>query len=264
MKSLVRLFFVLLFTTSLYAQHVTHDLGVFFGNTTIFTDYGQRGDFQSSLEGATGSFAVAHYMHFFNNNSRWNSSGAILTNLMVKTELNFYSANLEHQGKWAEGTSEGALQLQAMKGSVSVVNIGMQLEYYFRDLGSFVAPFSRMKFNPFVTFGINYALYNNTLTSDLGDWQTDISVLPFKYRSPEALNIGSGGAMNYNVGAGTRFKLTKRIDLAAQMQIQMYLTDEIDGLQPNVIENRNNDFVTILQVGVIYHLNFNQPLLRFF
>lgn len=258
MRPLLTLLFVFSFFLKISAQHTTHDIGFFAGNTTIFTDYGQSGDFESVLNGATVSFSVAHYLHFFNTSGRWNSGNETFNNLMIKSELSFYSTPLEQTGKWVGRDSDASRRLSAMKGSVSVINMGVQLEYYFKDLESFISPYSNMKLNPFVTFGINYALYSNTLEYD------ETLGLPLKYQTPGALNIGSGGAINFNIGTGIRYQLTEKLDLAAQFQAQIFLTDEIDGLQANVIENKSNEFVTILQVGVIYHLNFNQPLFSFF
>lgn len=255
------LLFGILFWVKANGQHITNDIGFFTGNTTILSDYGAKGDFESLFSGAGVSFSVVHYMHFFNTSNRWNSSGSgAFNNLMVKTEATFFSTQLEHTGKWVDPskTSLIANQLRAMKGSVSIINIGLQLEYYMRDLESFITPYSDMNLNPYITFGVNYALYSNTLEYD------ETLGLPTKYTLPNALDIGSGSALNFTIGLGTRYNLTEKIDLAAQFQAQIFLTDGLDGVQPDVVENQGNDFITIFQVGIIYNLNFNQPLFSFF
>ena len=134
------------------------------------------------------------------------------------------------------------------------------------DLKDFITPYSDIEWNPYITFGVNLAFYSNTLKSDLGDWRTNRKLLPEKYQPLDALKIGSGTALNFTVGLGTRYKLTKKIDLATQLQWQIFLTnaDAIDGLQANVSENKNNELITSFQFGVIYHLNFNDPLFRNF
>ena len=255
------LLFGILFWVKANAQHITNDIGFFTGNTTVLSDYGIKEDFKSLFIGAGISFSVVHYMHFFKTSNRWNSVGSgTFDNLMIKTEVSFFSTQLEHKGKWVHPskTSLIANQLRAMKGSVSMMNIGVQLEYYMRDLESFITPYSDMSFNPYITFGVNYALYSNTLEYD------ETLGLPTKYTLPNALNIGSGAALNFTIGFGTRYNLTKKIDLAAQFQTQIFLTDSLDGVQPDVVQNQSNDFITIFQVGIIYNLNFNQSLFSFF
>ena len=42
---------------------------------------------------------------------------------------------------------------------------------------------SNIKLNPYFLTGIHYNMYNNDLTSSLGDWQQDISVIPDKWQA---------------------------------------------------------------------------------
>ncbi len=50
------------------------------------------------------------------------------------------------------------------------------------------------------------------------------------------------------------------MDLNAQVNWQYFFSDGIDGLQPDVPENKNNDWLMNFQLGIIYHLNFSKPL----
>ena len=68
------------------------------------------------------------------------------------------------------------------------------------------------------------------------------------------------GAFSLAVGLGTRFKVAPKIDLVAQFTYQYFFSDQVDGLQAPVIENRNNEWLLNLQFGVVYHLNFSSPL----
>lgn len=259
--SLTRIVFLLLITYTARAQHLTHDVGVFGGVAVLQTDYGQRGNFLSSYGNSGLSFSFAHYLHFFNKNTRWDSGDELFNYIMVKSEVNFMTGNnLQHHGVYVNANSDLARQLKAMTGSVSITNLGIQLEYYLKGLQDFINPYSQIKWNPYIAFGFRYAFYNNTLTSDLGDWRTDITVLPTKYREPGALAVGSGSSFAFTFGIGTRYKLTEDLDLAGQLAIQSFLSDAVDGLQAEVIENKNNEWLMNLQFGIIYHLNFNNPL----
>jgi len=258
LKKPLKILFFLLISLSARAQHLTHDVGVFIGTATMQTDYGQRANFLSSYGNSALSLSLVHYLHFFNVDTRWNAENDIANHLMIKSEFNIMTtANLQHHGEYTEGTSELAMQLRAMKGSIKLTNLGVQAEYYFKDLREFMFPFSEMKWNPYLSLGFKYSRYKNTLTTELGDWRTDISILPTKYREPESIAIGSGGAFSFILGAGTRYKLSEKFDLAGNFNWQFFFSDAVDGLQVNELSNKNNEWLIHLQVGIIYHLNFS-------
>ncbi len=259
----IKLFFTLFIITSTYGQYYTHDIGILAGSSKFQTDFGERGDFASGFDNGGMSISLAHYLSFYKRNTRWNSSGEMYKFVMIKSEFNFMpSVKLDHYGKWILGSSDLAKQLKAMHGEISMLNLGVSIQYYLKNLEKFSYAYSDLNWNwnPFVTFGIRYSLYKNELVSDLGDWRQDITVLPRKYRVPGALKVGKGNAFAFTMGLGTRYKITEKLDLATQFNWQIYFSDAIDGLQANVIENKNNDWFFNFQIGVIYHLNFNRPL----
>ena len=151
------------------AQHFTHDVGVFAGVSVIQTDFGQRGNFQSSFGNGSTSFSLAHYLHFFNKSLSWNDNDELLNKLAIKSEVNFITSNsFNHHGYFADKNTINGEKLRTMTGTLSLINLGISLEYYFRDLSSFINPYSDYKFNPYVTFGIRYSLYNNKIESSFG------------------------------------------------------------------------------------------------
>lgn len=204
---------------------------------------------------------LAHYLHFFNRNTRWNAGDELLSYLMVKTEVNYITTvNLQHFGEYTQGSTLEAERLRAMTGSVSMINLGINLEYYLNNLQQFVHPYSNSSWNPYVSFGARYVLFNNTLESSLGDWEADRSVLPEKYRPGNAKKIGAGATFAAVIGAGLRYKLTKKLDISSLVSFQFFLSDEVDGLTARVKENRSDERMLNFQIGVVYHLNFNGPL----
>lgn len=261
MRSILTIIFLITCFSVINAQHYTHDIGVFVSSNSLQSDYGQRSDFESEWNNNGLAFSVAHYLHFFNRTLRWDPHNVMHKHLMVKTELEYLSnTKLEHHGTWANKESYGGEQLRAMKGTLRMFNIGVNLEYYLRSLESFIYPYSDIWLNPFFTFGFKYSFYTNGLKSELGEWQQDIAILPQKYTLENALDIGPGQVFSFNIGLGTRFKLTEKLDISAKYSYQYFFSDKVDGLQAKVIENKNNEWAVNIQFGLVYHLNFSLPL----
>lgn len=238
------------------AQGLSHDIGILAGPSALQSDYGQSGNFSSNIKNGSTAIAVAHYLHFVNPTSGWNPNNESLKKVAIRTQIQYISnTNLEHHGKFAEKQSITGEQLRGMKGTVSMINVGVNLEYYLKSLQDFLYANSNMSFNPFLTLGAKYSLFTNTMESDLGDWRQDNTVLMEKYRPEGSLDIGKGSSMSINLGIGTRYKLTEKFDLVAQFNYGFFLSDAVDGLTPDVPENKNNEWNSDLQIGLIYHLS---------
>ncbi|MFK8059403.1 MAG: hypothetical protein AB8B78_04855 [Polaribacter sp.] len=261
MKTPITIIFLIVFILENKAQHFTHDIGVFVGSTSLQSDYGERGNFASEFNNKGTSYSVAHYLSFYNRTLRWDPNNVLHNHLMVKTELHYLgNTQLIHHGYWAKKQSLEGEKLRAMKGTVRMLSVGVSLEYFLRPLEQFVYPHSDTRFNPFLTFGIKYSSFTNGLTSDLGDWRNDINVLPQKYTLKNALDVGAGQAFSLQMGLGTRFKISQKLDLVTQFNYQYFFSDKIDGLQAEVFENKNNEWLVDIQFGLVYHLNFSTPL----
>ena len=102
--------------------------------------------------------------------------------------------------------------------------------------------------------GIQFTLFKNTLNSSLGDWTEDSSILPEKWRGSSDTSVGRGNAFSSTLGFGTRYKISNKMDLNAQLDWQFLFSDALDGLQSNSAENRDNDCISKFQLGIIYHL----------
>jgi hypothetical protein len=257
LKRPLKILFFLIVTFSTNAQHLTHDVGVFIGTATIQTDYGQRANFLSSFGNSVFSLSLVHYLQFFNIDTRWNSEDDIANHIMVKSELSFSTKEtFKHHGEYTIGDGLLAQQLRGMTGTITMISAGISAEYYFKDLKEFMFPYSDIKWNPYLNLGLRHSFYTNTLNSTLGDWQTDKTILPLKYRADGQLDVGSGSAFSMSIGFGTRYKLSEKFDLAASFNWEYFFSDSIDGLQADHGSNKNNEFLIQLQVGIIYHLNF--------
>jgi len=261
------LIFIALVVLSVYAvksQHFTHDIGFHAGTATIQADYGVRNNFLSSYGNSAISLSFTHTLHFFNKDPRWNADHKLWSYLAIRSELNIITnANFQHYGPFVQGNGPQVGLFRGMTGTTNITNLGFQFEYYLKCLRDFIYPFSDFKWNPYMLLGVQYTWYSNTLESTLGDWRQDVNVLPDKWTVPGALDVGSGTTYAVTFGGGVRYKFNRKIDLNAQFNWQFFLSDAIDGLQADVIENRNNEWLLNFQLGIIYHLNFDRPLTLF-
>lgn len=243
------------------AQFFTHDIGFHAGTATMQTDYGVRNNFLSSYGNSAISLSFTHTLHFFNKDPRWNADHKVWSYLALRSEVNIITnANFQHHGQFVAENTELGRQLRAMTGTASVTNVGFQFEYYMRCLKDFIYPWSDIKWNPYILAGAQFTMFSNTLNSTLGDWEQDITVLPTKWRTPGALDVGKGTTFAATFGGGIRYKFNPKIDFNLQFNWQFFFSDAVDGLQASVIENKNNEWLLNLQFGIIYHLNFDRPL----
>lgn len=261
---LVILAFLFTFKTS--AQHITHDVGAFFGATSFLVDY-EQGD--GNFQNLGASVSVAHYMHFFNR-SPWSNSDKLMNKIAIKTEFNYTSADLKNRGKYTnhKPATKGD-KLKKMLGKSTIMQVGVHLEYYLTNLGDYLYPYNdRAGFNPYVTLGVRYGFYNKTIKSSYGQgYDSEIQgnnppagVLYPKYYTPNALATGDGSAFAFTMGFGTRYKISEKINLALQTNWQTFFADDIDGLQVIEPANKNNDWLLNFQIGIIYNLNYASPL----
>ena len=258
----VILFFFISFVVK--AQHFVHDFGIHAGTASIQTDYGQRDDFLSNYANVSASISFTHTLHFFNRNTQWNNNHKLWSYLALRSEINFIpNASFQHFGEFAEQNNASGELLRSMTGKASITNIGFQFEYYLHCLKDYIHPLSNLKFNPYILAGLQFTSFNNEINSTLGDWTQNPNVLPAKWRPSDATDVGPGTTFAATFGAGIRYNLTRKIDLNAQANWQFFLSDSVDGLTANVDENLNNEWLLSFQVGVIFHLNFDRPLLLF-
>ena len=125
----------------------------------------------------------------------------------LRSELSYNKTELQHFGRWVDPdkTSLFANQLRAMRGSTSVTNVGMQLEYFplsIRDFSSTIGAWA-----PFISLGGQFSFYDPEAYSLLGDGTLDdFLTTPIKYFGG---TTNQGGTVWSIVGSvGTRYKLT--------------------------------------------------------
>ena len=203
LKNTFYLVFVLLFFNIhiSISQNLTQDLGIHIGSSVIHTDYGEGN--KSDVNRLSVSFT--HTLYFFGKTYR---NKNFSNHLAFRSEINFVAKTaLKHIGTYASRDDELGNMLRAMTGSITLTNIGFQGEIYLKDLESFFNSIYSSRWNPYISSGIQFTLFKNTLNSTLGDWTVDSSVLPEKWRGPSDTSVGRGNAFSSTFGLGTRYKI---------------------------------------------------------
>ena len=144
-----------------------------------------------------------------------------------------------------------------MKGSLKMFDVGLNLECFLKPLSDRNDYSYNMYLNPFFTFGFKYSFYTNGVTSELGDWNKDRTLLPTWYSEENTLDIGAGEALSVCSGIGIVGRISSNIDLVTQVSYQYFFSDSIDGLNPNKVDGTNsNEYSVNIEFGIIYQLNF--------
>jgi outer membrane protein W len=237
---------------------IVHEVGVITGRIEFRSDYGQRDNTQTNLNNMGFGIAIVDYLNFsYNDNSR----SYFKEHFKVRSELSYSKTNLKHYGDWVTGTSIGAKQLEAMRGSTQLINLGFQLEYYFRDIHDYENTIG--SFAPYISLGGQVGYYTATATSTLGALGNIATTYP-KYLipsdgRPHGYSNESKAVTSEVLNIGTRYKLNRMSDLVLDLRVQYFNSDWVDGLNPNkeiYTENKYNDWLTFIGVGYIYYLDF--------
>ncbi len=150
------------FNNSVKAQFgFSHEIGAIVGPVAFQSDYGVRGDGETNFGNTGFGIGIIHYMNFsYRADCNCYATPTYFNDhFKVRSELSYNKTNLEHYGKWVDDskTSVFAQQLRAMKGSTSVTNIGMQLEYFPLSIREFSA--TPGKLAPFASIGAQFSYY---------------------------------------------------------------------------------------------------------
>lgn len=231
-----------------------YEIGVYAGPLALFSDYGERGDFETDIGNIGIGIGGSHYFDFsYGRNKYFNQ------HFMVRNDLFVHRTELQHYGRWVsdEKTSLFADQLRATKGSTFAVEFGSHIEYYPMDILRFNRGANKLM--PFFTGGFNASIFFPKVSSDLGRLNTPETTHP-KYMF--AYKNDPGFALSFVAGFGVRYKVSSMGDIIVNSRWSIYFSDWVDGLNPHikqnkeveVPENKNNDWLYWLSVGYIFYL----------
>ncbi|RCS26554.1 hypothetical protein DUT90_12425 [Polaribacter sp. WD7] len=256
MKSSILTLFSLFILSNLSAQNLKHDFGVFLGTTNLSSDYGESKAIMDGTNNSGTSFAIAHYLQFYDRLTRWDrySASRFINHIMVKTEIRYSnSTNLQNFSTASKGNSAAAEKIRAMRGSLSVTNLGTNLEYHLFSLRDF-AYTNRSVISPYVSLGVNYSMYNRDISSVMGDWRQKQEILPKGYIGNDDLFLGEDESFSISGNLGTRIKIANNTDVVTQFGYQYFMVDDLEGINTNVPQNTSNDWLVNFQLGLVYRL----------
>jgi hypothetical protein len=233
----------------------TYEAGFGLGFASFQTDYGERFEIKSSLTGNVGfSGGGLFYVNFFERRRLWSDKGSFFnSHFKVKGEISYMQTKLEHFGKYVEGTSATSTKLKAMHGTSSLINVGGLLEFHPYELYDFTIN-RYSKFDPYIGLGVMVHYSNPTLTSDLGDYTTDPSILITKYQN-DAIFIDPKLVISLPLSLGTRMKIGDYSDIVLDTKWQYFLNNKIDGLDPKDSSNKFNDWVYTVSIGYVIQID---------
>lgn len=256
-KLILFLLFFLVAPNIILAQFgFSHEIGVIVGPVAFQSDYGERHDFETNSGNTGYGIGIIHYLNFSYKAecSCYTPETYFNDHFKLRSEISYNKTELQHFGEWVKEKRQTltANQLRAMRGSTAVTNIGMQLEYFPLSIRDFTSTLG--SFGPFVSLGAQFCFYDPEAYSTLGPLDTPIST-PIKYYNA---TTNQGGSVWSIIGSvGSRYRLTPKSDLMADIRLQYYFSNWVDGLNPDPSiykENRANDWNVWFNFGYIYYI----------
>ena len=241
----------------------SHEIGAIAGPVAFQSDYGERYNLSTNAGNTGYGIGIIHYLNFSYEAecNCYTPETYFNDHFKLRSELSYNKTELKNFGEWVgpTKTSKEADQLRAMRGSASVTNIGMQLEYFPFSIRRFTSTMGSL--GPFISLGGQFSFYSPKATSTMGPLGTPLTTFP-KYLVPSdgrPMGLSSEGGTVWSVvsSVGTRYKLAPLSDLMVDLRFQYYFSDWVDGNNPNKTlfkENKANDWLVWFNVGYIYYL----------
>ncbi|WP_340077072.1 THC0290_0291 family protein [Leptobacterium sp. I13] len=255
MKTIYSILFFLFCSLSLIAQpkNFSNEIGIAAELAGFVSDYN---DFDlDNYSGNIGfSISIVHFMSFSSIGGDCYSKGKngfFHNHFKVRNEVSYTRSNLKHYGNAVDenNTSVLAPQLRGMRGETTILSIGSSIEFY---------PWSIKRtalLLPHIGIGVRYNHYNPKVYSTIGILG-DPAITPPRYLN--GFNNDSGSAFSIVGNAGMRIRISAKSDVLAQIKLQYFFSDWIEGLRPDPTlfpENKQNDFIFGGGIGYIYYLD---------
>lgn len=241
---------ILLFAFSFIARAqfgFSHEVGVISGPVAFQSDYGERYDFGTNKGNVGIGIGIIHYINFaynadcrcYSRDRYWNE------HFKIRSQLSYHVTTLNHLSDLVQRNG----QLRSMQGKTTVIELGAHLEYFPFSIRAFQG--GSMKWAPYIGLGLHYVNYKPEAESSLGPLGNSITTFPTFI---DRIDTDRGSTVAYVADLGVRYKLSTLSDLLISSAWHYYDDDYVDGLNPNNVNNRNNDWVWWFNVGFIYYL----------
>ncbi|NAS31174.1 glutamate dehydrogenase [Flavobacteriaceae bacterium R38] len=234
----------------------SNEIGAYAGPVALYSDYGQRQNFDTNIGNVGFTIGLTHYMNFSYTNGYniYSPLNYVKDHFKIRNEISYTKVNLQHFGDFVapDRTSLFAQQLRGMRGESSIFSLGSSVEFYPLSIKNFES--NGYKISPHIGAGIHYSFYTPRAFSTLGVLG-DPAVTPEKFQG--AFTNESGSAISLVGSIGGRYKISPLEDLLLQAKWQFFFSDFVDGLSPDenrFPENRANDWLFSIQIGYIFYL----------
>jgi hypothetical protein len=246
MKNFKSIVFLLLLLPliSLKAQNtvVNSEVGIFLGPTFFQGDFGEAGNFKSSTANVGMGFEFAYIMDF--SDSRYHSMffQNLAEHIKQRLQISYSKIKSKHNPIPVSNTSSEYLNFGAMVGESKIFSIGTISEIYIFSIVK--KPY---KLEPYLSLGISYNMVTPSISSTLP--------LPSVYTtgSQKVFN-NKQNALSFTYGVGTRYRLNG-VDLIFEGNMRSFLSDRIDGLDPEIPGDKNNDSMVSFRLGAVFHID---------
>lgn len=247
---------IILFSIEVKSQFgFSHEIGVIAGPVVFYSDYGQRNNIETNMGNVGFGIGLIHYINFayradcncYTRDTYFND------HFKVRSEISYHKTEFQHYGEWVDPSRESlmARQLRGMRGSTSVFDVGAQLEYFPLSVRDFVG--GRYRIAPFASFGFHWVNFSPDAYTVFVPENLNEPLLPDKYIDAFQTEPGSTWSVVWSLGF--RYKLGPMSDLMLDGRWQFYFSNWVDGLNPDVPENKANDWIYWLNVGYILYLD---------
>lgn len=256
MKKIVLLLLVLIWSTSNGQRKYFDEYEINAGYSLFQGDYGERGKFSSTLGNngfLVGGKAFLTLLDY--NSPSCYTCKHIKFPLIFNVGYSFLGFDKAYND--IDLTTDSQLvKVKAINGSIFQSHVGFGAEYHIGDLNaiSFSDDVFLEKFDPFIGVNIGITAYVVNLKSDLGDIDTDPSVIPIAFEG--GIYNKPSVAPTFMLETGFRYKINGSMAISVNSRWIYYLSDKVDGLVPNParVNNLYNDWQFSPSVGLVFLL----------
>ena len=267
-KSFSFALFILLTITKSNAQQrfiFQHEIGAEAGISNFQGDFVSKGPFDGKVTINGFALNAVHYLHLL---PRSYGESSFFKHTILKTSLGINYSTFDNT---SYGTGNKPLSnplkdtpnqilLARLSAKTIVVSLDNELQVYYRDIIKFLHRNNRhsrnhhSKINPYASIGLGIHYVNATPTyGKPGEELAKNDVYPDNYKST-SISKTNTVTFSGNLALGARYKASSHYDLVTQINIKYYLSDGMDGVNPNTSSNKSNDFNSVISLGFVYHM----------
>jgi len=213
-------------------------------------DYGQRGDFGSTLGNSGGTIGAKIYLNFLDN-ERVNCYSC--THIKFNVSLNTGYSALSYSSSYPGNMSADMLKLRAISGQYYFFSTGFNVEYHLSDLRNidFFSSSLLNKVDPYIGIGAGVTFFNADVESSLGNLEKSPEIVPTALKG--GIYPGTGFTPMANLEVGIRYRFDEELQFVFSNKWRYYFSDKVDGVVPDEkqVDNLYNDWMFTPSFGVV-------------